>query len=191
MTGPNSQEIRVAGRGRVLTASLGIAEPTTVEGEWPTGWKDLGYTTTDGVKLAHKDKIDPIDTWQSISAARLVHSDRDVTFKFQLLQINEDTLPFFHGGGEVKSDGAISGIYTYAMASNPRLEERMLGVEFTDGSDVVYRLVVARGQVTETTELSLVRNAPVKLGVTFTALAAGPDTPLVTFIMKDPSFAVA
>jgi len=99
MAGNNAREIRVAGNGRILVANLGTLPPTDTVAEWGSGWKDLGYTTTDGVKLAKKDKIDPIDTWQSVSAARFVYSDRDLTLKFQLLQMNEDTLPFFFGGG--------------------------------------------------------------------------------------------
>src|SRR4029453_11959548 len=140
--------------------------------------------------LAKKDKIDPIDTWQSVSAARFVYSDRDLTLKFQLLQLNEDTLPFFFGGGAVEATAG-TGNFRYKMASEPSFDERMLGIEFADGGAVKYRLIVPRGRVTETEEISLVRTAPIKLGVTFTALAADADAPLVTFLMKDPSYAVA
>ena len=65
----------------------------------------------------------------------------------------------------------------------------MLGLEFLVGTDVSYRLIIARGQVTETEEVSLVRTAPVKLGVTFTALATVDGAPLATFLMKDANFA--
>lgn len=190
MPGQNSREIRVAGHGRVLVAAPGAPAPTTTEGEWPEAWRDLGYTTTEGVKITKKDKIDPIDTWQSVSAARFVYSDRDVSFKFQLLQLNEDTLPFFFGGGSV-AGGVKDGkpLYVYGMAAEPQFDERMLGVEFADGDEVRYRIVVPRGQVTETEDIALVRTAPIKLGVTFTALAVDQDTPLVTFLMRDPGFA--
>jgi len=189
MAGNNAREIRVAGNGRILVANLGTLPPTDTVAEWGSGWKDLGYTTTDGVKLAKKDKIDPIDTWQSVSAARFVYSDRDLTLKFQLLQMNEDTLPFFFGGGSVEANGTTAGNFRYKLTADPSFDERMLGVEFTDGTDVKYRIVVPRGQVTETEEISLVRTAPVKLGVTFTALAVDALTPLVTFLMKDPAYA--
>lgn len=188
VAGTNSREIRVAGNGRVLIAPLGSPPPADLTAEWDAVWNDLGYTTVDGVKIAKKDKIDPIDTWQSVSAARFVYSDRDLTFKFQLLQLNEDTLPFFFGGGAVESGGA-NGTFRYEMSSEPKFDERMLGVEFVDGETVKYRLIVPRGQVTETEEISLVRTAPIKLGVTFTALAADAGTGLVTFLMNDPAYA--
>lgn len=189
MAGTNSKEIRVAGSGRVLIAPLGTKPPADTAAAW-TGWQDLGYTTTDGVKISKKDKLDPIDTWQSVSAARFVYSDRDMSFKFQLLQLNEDTLPFFFGGGSVKETATGSGVYKYDVLGEPKFDERMLGLEFTDGDEVKYRLIVARGQVTETEEISLVRTAPVKLGVTFTALATNDGAPLATFLMKDPNYAV-
>lgn len=187
MPGTNSKEIRVAGHGRVLVAPLGTAAPPHADADWDPAWRDLGYTSVDGVKITKKDKLDPIDTWQSVSAARFVYSDRDVSFKFQMLQLNEDTLPFFFGGGAVTPGEA--GMFAYTMAAEPAFDERMLGVEFADGETVRYRLVVPRGQVTETEDVALVRTAPVKLGVTFTALAADQTAPLVTFLMKDPAFA--
>jgi hypothetical protein len=190
MAGNNAREIRVAGSGRILVAKLGSTAPADTTAAWDAAWKDLGYTTVDGVKLAKKDKIDPIDTWQSVSAARFVYSDRDLTLKFQLLQLNEDTLPFFFGGGAVAANGTTAGNFKYELAGDPAFDERMLGVEFVDGTDVKYRLVIARGQVTETEELTLTRTAPIKLGVTFTALAVDSAAPLVTFLMKDPAYAV-
>lgn len=188
MPGMNPNEIRVAGTGRILTAPLGTDLPTDVSTAWPQAWRDLGYTTTDGVKFNKKDKIDPVDTWQSVSPARFVYSDRDLTVKFQLLQLNEDTLPFFFGGDSVAETAAGSKVYRYELASAPRADERMLGVEFADGDTIRYRFVLRRGQVTETEELALTRTAALRLGVTFTALAVDNSTPLATWLMNDPAF---
>jgi hypothetical protein len=187
----NQNEIRVAGAGRVLIAPLGTAVPADLTTAWAAGWKDLGYTTTDGVKFNKKDKIDPVDTWQSVSPARFVYSDRDLTVKFALLQLNEDTLPFFFGGDSVSETAAGSRIYRYQVSAEPKKDDRMLGVEFTDGDTIKYRFVIHRGQVTETEELSLMRTAAIKLGVTFTALAVDSASPLATWLMNDPAFATA
>ncbi|MFE6774840.1 phage tail protein [Streptomyces sp. NPDC057702] len=191
MPGMNPNEIRVAGTGRVLTAPLGTALPPDVSTQWAAGWKDLGYTSADGIKFNKKDKIDPVDTWQSVSPARFVYSDRDLTVKFQLLQLNEDTLPFFFGGDVVAETAAGSKVYRYELAAEPKKDERMLGVEFADGDVIRYRFVIRRGQVTETEELQLTRTAAVRLGVTFTALAVDGATSLATWLMNDPSFAAS
>ncbi|MFF9868493.1 MULTISPECIES: hypothetical protein [unclassified Streptomyces] len=192
MPANNGSQIRVAGTGRILVAGTGAtapAAPKNTTEEWATGWTELGYTSTDGIKFNKKDKIDPVDTWQSVSPARFIYSDRDLTVKFQLLQFNKDTLPFFMGGGAVAAVTGITDTYTYAMGAEPQKDERQLGIEFKDGSDVTYRFIIPRGQVTETEEISLTRTGALKLGVTFTALAAEGSSTLATWIMKDKSYA--
>ncbi|MEU6990656.1 phage tail protein [Streptomyces sp. NPDC046465] len=194
MAGNNGKEIRVAGTGRVLIAPVNTAAPANASGDWDkTKWTDLGYTTTDGIKFNKKDKIDPVDTWQSVSPARFIYSDRDLTVKFQLLQLNKATLAFFMGGGEVKAGTTTPPStlaepeikeFTYELANSPAPDERALGIEFTDGGSV-YRFVVPRGQVTETEEIGLTRTGAVKLGVTFTALAMNDTAPLASFRMKE------
>ncbi|MGW6457807.1 phage tail tube protein [Streptomyces sp. NPDC055078] len=188
MPGMNPSEIRVAGTGRILTAPLGTTVPADTATAWAPAWRDLGYTTTDGIRFNKKDKIDPVDTWQSVSPARFVYSDRDLTVKFALLQLNEDTLPFFFGGSEVKETAAGSKLYRYELAAEPAEDERMLGIEFNDGDAIRYRFIVPRGQVTETEELQLTRTAAVKLGLTFTALAIDNTAPLAVWLMNDPAY---
>ncbi|MEU8958761.1 phage tail protein [Streptomyces sp. NPDC048518] len=196
MAGNNGKEIRVAGTGRVLIAPIGTEAPTTIAADWDKAkWTDLGYTTTDGIKFNKKDKIDPVDTWQSVSPARFIYSDRDLTVKFQLLQLNKANLAFFMGGGEVKAAGTTPATvdaqadaelkeFTYDLASSPAPDERALGIEFTDGA-AKYRFFVPRGQVTETEEIGLTRTGAVKLGVTFTALAKDDNAPLASFRIKE------
>ncbi|MFF4168576.1 phage tail protein [Streptomyces sp. NPDC001744] len=198
MAGNSASEIRVAGTGRVLVAPLGAPLPTTFSAnpstDWGTGWVDLGYTSTDGVTFSKKDKLDPVETWQSISPARFVYSDRDLTLKFSMLQFNEDTLPFFMGGSktDITPGGTGNpGVFTFDVPDGPTFDERALGLEFTDGKEVTYRFVIPRGQVTATDDIKLARKAAASLGVTFTALSSGDGEPLATFVMKDPAYAAA
>ncbi|NYI05248.1 phage tail tube protein [Allostreptomyces psammosilenae] len=190
MAGFNPNEIRVAGTGRVLVAPLSSAAPTDTATQWGSAWKDLGYTTTDGIKFTKKDKIDPVDTWQSVSPVRFVYADRELTLKFSLLQFNEDTLPFVFGGDAVTETPAESGVFTYEIANNPKFDERMLGIEFSEGDAITYRFVIHRGQVTDTDEVQLTRTAATKLGLTFTALSVDNNAPLATWIMSDPNYRV-
>lgn len=194
MAGNNTSEIRVAGTGRILLASAtaGVTAPTDFTKDWdPTIWKDLGYTSTDGVTFGKKDKLDPVDTWQAISPVRFIYADRELTLKFSLMQFNEDTLPFFMGGGAVSAVDASTnpGVYTYGVPDGPGTDERALGMEFSDGSDVTYRFVIPRGHVTACDDIKLARKNAALLGVTFTALSSGPSNPLATFVMKDPAYA--
>src|SRR6266516_4460116 len=77
----NASEIRVAGTGRVLIAPPNTPAPANFTTDWAAPWVDLGYTSTDGAKFTKKDKLDPIDTWQTVAAIRYVYSDRDLSVK--------------------------------------------------------------------------------------------------------------
>ncbi|MFD7918933.1 phage tail protein [Streptomyces sp. NPDC059740] len=196
MAGNNSNEIRIAGTGRILVAAVGAIAPTTFTDpatDWDSKvWTDLGYTSTDGVTFSKKDKIDPVETWQAVSPARFVYSDRDLTLKFAMMQFNADTLPFFMGGDLPKPVGDGSGgVFSYEVPDGPQFDERALGLEFHDGTDITYRFVIPRGQVTASDDIKLVRKSAASLGVTFTALSSGDAQPLATFVMKDPSYATA
>lgn len=194
MAGNNTSEIRVAGSGRILIAKPdpGLALPKDFTAGWDTAvWTDLGYTSTDGVTFGKKDKLDPVDTWQAISPVRFIYADRELTLKFSLMQFNEDTLPFFMGGGSVTADDPTGNpdVYTYGVPDGPQTDERALGMEFTDGSAATYRFVIPRGHVTACDDIKLARKNAALLGLTFTALSSGPDKPLATFVMKDPAYA--
>ncbi|MCG3039650.1 phage tail protein [Streptomyces fenghuangensis] len=189
MAGMNPNQIRVAGNGRILVAPLGTAAPADTASEWGTGWTDVGYTSSDGVKFGRKEKTSQVDTWQSVGPARFIYEDRDMTVKFSMLQFNPDTLPLYFGGGEVRETATGSGVYQYDVLSDPIPDERSLGLEFTDGEEVVYRFVLPRGQVTDTDEVEMNRKGSLKLGVTFTAMAVDAATPLATWLVKDPDFA--
>ncbi|MEU1433328.1 phage tail protein [Streptomyces sp. NPDC005786] len=196
MAGNNSSEIRVAGTGRILVADINAPLPAAFtddpSADWGVEWTDLGYTSTDGVTFSKKDKLDPVETWQSISPARFVYADRDLTLKFSMLQFNEDTLPFFLGGAaaDIRRDATKPDIVQFDVPDGPTFDERALGLEFTDGTAVTYRFVIPRGQVTATDDIKLARKAAAMLGVTFTALSPGNDQALATFVMKDAAYQV-
>ncbi|UQA35817.1 phage tail protein [Streptomyces sp. HNA39] len=196
MAGNNASEIRVAGTGRILVAEIDAPLPEAFSdnpaADWGPAWTDLGYTSTEGVTFSKKDKLDPVETWQSISPARFVYADRDLTLKFAMLQFNEDTLPFFLGGKstDIRKDADATNVFQFDVPDGPTFDERALGLEFTDGSEVTYRFVIPRGQVTATDDIKLARKAAAQLGVTFTALSPGDGAALATFVMKDPAYAV-
>ncbi|MFJ7064541.1 phage tail protein [Streptomyces sp. NPDC101115] len=199
MAGNNSAEIRVAGTGKLYVADAGTSLPATFgtdsAADWSgAGWKDLGFTTGDGVTFSKKDKLEAIDSWQSVSPVHYIYSARDLSLKFSLLQFNEDTLPFFMGGDAVKAEPTPAvDTYRYEIAERPYADVRALGLEFTDvkagGTTAVkYRFIIPRGQVTATDDIKLARKAASQLGITFSAMSKGDGKPLATFLMKDSQY---
>ncbi|MFF3845273.1 phage tail protein [Streptomyces sp. NPDC002328] len=200
MAGTNSSEIRIAGVGRLYVATADTKIPTTFSADpandWATGWKDLGFTSGEGVTFSKKDKLEPVDVWQAVSPVHFVYSDRDLTLKFSLLQFNEATLPFFMGGGDVEAVTGATGVYKYDIADRPFADVRALGLEFTDvrsGDDaaVTYRFGIPRGQVTAADDIKLARKSAAQLGITFTAMASADGSSLASFVMKDASYATS
>jgi hypothetical protein len=66
----------------------------------------------------------------------------------------------------------------YNIAAAPKVDERALGIEFSDGN-VKNRFYIPRGVVTETDETAITRTSAIKLGVTFTAMtpiSGDPET---------------
>ncbi|MER5888541.1 phage tail protein [Streptomyces sp. NPDC001941] len=196
MAGNNSAEIRVAGSGKLYVAKSGTAVPafgTDATLDWKD-WTNLGFTTGDGVTFSKKDKLEAIDSWQSVSPVHYIYSARDLSLKFSLLQFNEDTLPFFMGGGKVDAEAApATDTYRYEIAERPFADVRALGLEFTDvkaggTTAVTYRFIIPRGQVTATDDIKLNRKAASQLGVTFTAMSNGDGKPLASFLMKDSQY---
>ena len=194
MAGFKNTEIRIAGTGNVWWAPAGTTTKDTAALASP--WVNLGFTTSDGVKFNKKDKNDPVDTWQSMAPARFMLSDRDLTLKFQLLQINKDTFPFYLG--LPSSSVVASGSQTETTAQKIDItgapggqDQRALAIDFADNNgakDLRYRLVIPYGAVSEVEELSLTRTGAVKLGVTFTALSGDDATkPLATWLVNDPA----
>lgn len=194
MAGFKNTEIRIAGTGNVWWAPAGNTTKDTAALASP--WVNLGFTSSDGVKFNKKDKNDPVDTWQSMAPARFMLSDRDLTLKFQLLQINKDTFPFYLG---LPSSSVVSsGSQTETTAQKIDItgapggqDQRALAIDFADNNgtkDLRYRLVIPYGAVSEVEELSLTRTGAVKLGVTFTALSGDDATkPLATWLVNDPA----
>jgi len=185
MPGINPSEIRVAGVGTVLIAPKNTDVPD-VGTAFTSPWKDLGLTTNDGVKVSKKDKLDPIDAWQYQAKVRYVQSARDITVKFQLIQISLDTLPFFFNGDPTALTAPGEGDSTRIdLAASGSASEFALAVEFRDGASTT-RLWLPRAVVTDTDEIAMAKNAPVKLGVTIAALAsdATPAKPLASWITK-------
>ncbi|MFF9195464.1 phage tail protein [Streptomyces sp. NPDC014779] len=198
MAGNNAAEIRVAGTGKLFIADVGTAAPvfgatSPADTDWAS-WTNLGFTTGDGVTFSKKDKLEAVDSWQSVSPVHYIYSARDLSLKFSLLQFNEDTLKLFMGGGQVEKDGTPADTYKYEIAERPYVDTRALGLEFTDvkaggTTAVTYRFIIPRGQVTATDDIKLARKAASTLGITFSAMSNGDGKPLATFFMKDSQYA--
>ncbi|TQF03932.1 phage tail protein [Kitasatospora acidiphila] len=186
VTGQTTSQIRVAGTGHLYIAPVGTAAPTDVTTAWGAGWQDLGFTDESGVVVGKKDSWDSINLWQTTVPARMVPKSRAFTAKFTLEQINAVTLPLWAGGGTVSTNGA-SG-YLYTISETLTSYERALGIEWTDNNGAITtRIIIPRGQVSDTTDITLTRDKSASLGITYDALGIDGVTPLAYWYSNDPN----
>jgi hypothetical protein len=178
-------EVRVGASGTIYIAPSGTAGPANIGAAW-TGFTDVGYTTEEGATIGRSLTTEQIKAWQSIAPIRYLITEVAYTISFGLLQWNETTLPLWLGGGTVVDQGG--GSYKYSISSAPTIDERVLGIEWVDGSKT-YRSVIGRGMVTESGETNVNRANPAALPITFAAMTPNAGTELAYLLTNDANMA--
>jgi hypothetical protein len=180
-----SSEIRVGVNGAIYAAPGGTVGPVDINAAWPAAFIHLGYATTDGVTLQRTLETEQVNSWQAVSPQRYLITGVGLTAGFSLQQFNKTTLPLYLGGGSWVAQGG--GSYKYSILNAPSIDERVLGVEWTDGATIKYRAIIVRGMVSETGELTIGRESEINLPITFSAMSADPD--LGYLLTNDPAMA--
>lgn len=191
-TSITSADLRVPNRGRVLVAPKGSTVPADTTTAWDAAWSDLGYTDEKGVVFSKKDSKTAIKAWQAISPVRYILTDRDIHWAFVMEQWNKKTLAVWSNEGlsAVVANGAISGEYKLSFSPNPKDQELMMGLEWTDDvNTVTHRVFAVRGSISDTADIPFSHGGLATLGVTYQTMATDSATDLVTMLMKDPSMA--
>lgn len=186
--GNDSDQIVIGANGSIHVAPVGTTVPANIAAVWGTGWEDLGYASPDGVTLTDSKSLNTVDVWQSFYPARRNVTSRDLTAKFVLRQWNRTTVSLGFGGGTFTEDGAPgSGHFRYVPPSPETIDDRMLGVEWKDGTKT-YRLIIVRGMVTDNVETKIARSDPSDLPITFGILGEDGVDPWY-LLTDDPAFA--
>jgi len=180
-----ASEVRVGANGTLYIAPGGTAGPANITAPW-SGFTNLGYLDEEGAKLARTLTTEQVKAWQTISTIRYIPTEVAFVISFNLLQFNKDTLPFYLGGGAIVTQGG--GSFKYSVSSAPTIDERVLGLEWLDGA-ITSRVIIGRGMVTESGETAIGRSAPIKLPLSFAAMAPSSGTELSYFLTNDTAFA--
>lgn len=167
LSGQDSTQVLVAPNGKILTAPLGTTQPTDVTTSWAAGWVDLGYADENGVKITPSLTTVNLSAWQSAAPVKTLVTNIGLDLDFNLDQFNADVTSLYFFGATWASLGG--GVFKLNMASTPVSQERMMGIEWSDGT-VTNRMVIPRGMVSKQTAASLTRKDAMIMGVTFTAL---------------------
>lgn len=191
-TAIDATQTRVPGKGRVLVAPKGSTVPPDTSTAWDAAWQDLGFTDEKGVTLSKKDTKTSVNAWQALTPIRHIITGRDLHAMMVLQQWNKVTLALWSGEGPsaVVANGAVSGEYKLSFSPSPIVDERMLGIEWTDTDFVVtHRMYFSRGLVTDTADIPITRTGLATLGVTYESMAIDQTTAIAVLLMKDPAMA--
>lgn len=186
----NPSQLVVAGTGSLWAAPYGTTLPTTgISQALATAFEELGYVTEDGLTFASNPTVEDFMAWQTRSPVRRELVGQELTVTFALEQWNERNLTLAFGGGRV-TDLAGDAFRFDFLADTDALEESSLVCNWNDG-DKRYRLVVPRGNVTDSTEVQLTRSQLGVLPVSFKALSPGDGQSIAYILTDDDNFAPA
>ena len=148
-------EMRVGLTGHLYTAPVGTMMPADVSTALAAAWKELGYTTEDGVSMAVDMNKEDFNVWQSTSPCRSVITSQTLTSTFTLVQRNPDTLKLAFGGGDVAT---ALGVTTYTPPTLG-LTEAAFVLEVIDGT-IVDRYLLYRGNPALSGDITFAKSDP-------------------------------
>lgn len=184
--GNDATELVVASSGSIHVAPVGTALPTSESAALNAAFVDLGYATEDGVSLSVSPDIAEFMAWQSRQAVRRELTTQEITLSFSLEQWNANSIVLAFGGGEVTTPTA--GHYRYDFpAEGDALDERTLVVDWEDG-DRNFRIVVARGNVTDAVDTTVTRGQLAVLPIAFKALQPDDGSATAYILSDDHAF---
>lgn len=182
----DTSQVRVGITGDLYVAPLGTTVPVTTAGAW-TGWTNMGILDEEASpELTPNRSVTDIMGWQKFFPVRSVKTADGMQWTFTLIQRSGTTLKLAFGGGAIAPLGG--GDYRYTPAAAAFIDERMFGLEVTDGS-IIDRYILRRGFVVDTGAVPFKKNQAVKFPLTVRALepSSGERWELVS---NDPAMAV-
>lgn len=186
----DTAEIRVFSSGQVYVGATTATMPTTLTSTLSAAeWTGLGLINEDGVTITYGPDIEEFRAWQIRGPVRREVTGITLTAAFALEQFNESTVPFAFGGGVVTNPSGSVYRYEFPVGSEA-LNERALVIDGVDGA-VHNRLVIKRGNVSESVETQFQRGALSVLPITFSALEPTDDSTIAYWLSDDAAAFVA
>lgn len=177
----DTTEVMVAGRGHIYLADEGSTLPTDLSAVDDNVYREVGYTTEDGVTFNVTRETQELHAWQTNEPVRILETNRTQTVAFVLEQFSPENIELALGGGEIDK-GATFGTYTFPEPGESL--SHVLVVDAVDG-DFTWRFIFDRteqqGDVSTQLQRADSANLPMEFGV-----LAGAERP--TIISDHPSW---
>lgn len=118
--------LHIPGTGYIYLADASTVAPTVM----PPGvaWTDLGHTSEDGLTINYEVDKEVLRTWRARTGARTRIGDVNFTVSWTGLQVDNDTLSAYFGGGDVATAGK------FGVSKTPAVLEKALFIRLVDGA---------------------------------------------------------
>lgn len=174
----NAEQIKVAANGGFYIARFDDNPklPEDLTTPLDAAFNEVGYFSDDGATFNKSEETEDIRVWQSPTAVDQIVTARNFSAGGQLAQWNRDTVALAFGGGSWTEPKP--GVYRFDPPSDFDPLTKWVGVLETIVGERIDRWVIERGTITGDIETQAVRNAPMLLPITLSALTpAGKDKP--------------
>jgi len=184
----NAEQIKVAANGGLYIARYDDSPtlPADVETALDPLFNEVGYFSDDGATFNKTEEKEDVRVWQSMAAVEEIVTARNFSASGTLAQWNRDTVSVSFGGGEWSEPKV--GVFRFDPPADFDPLTKWVGVLETIAGERIDRWVIERGTITGDIETQAVRNAPMMLPITLSALTApGKDRPWY-YLSNDPAY---
>jgi hypothetical protein len=166
-----AENVVVGITGKVYVGATSATAPTASTSTL-TGFTELGYVSADGVEFTTDKSTNQIRAWQNSDLVREVVTEGTVTYKFMLLETNEDVIEAYFGATMVNGKVQLNPVATGGRKS--------FVIDVVDGAKAIRHYVPA-GEILSVEAQTFVNGEAVVYGVTVTAYASGGRTADIFF----------
>lgn len=158
--------------GAIYSAPLGTKLPTDAITTLDTAFKSLGYVSEDGLTNTNSPESDDIKAWGG-DIVDNVQTEKADTFAYTLIEaLNPDVLKEVYGPDNVT--GSLEDAKGIVIKANSKiLPAHVLVIDMILKGDVLKRIVVPNGKVTEVGDITYADGDSIGYETTLSAL---PDT---------------
>lgn len=165
--------------GCVYRADAGTTLPTNANSSLAAAFKNMGYVSDEGIKETMERNSENIKAYGGDTVAT-PQTEFSMKYQMKLLEVlNEETIKAVNGAANV------SGSLSTGMTINVNSKELPEGVWVIDqvlNGNVLYRIVIPHGKITEVGETTYVDGEAVGYDVTITALPDSNNNPCYKYL---------
>lgn len=167
--------------GAIFVAPIGTTLPTDASSALDAAFKSLGYVSEDGLENDNAPDSESIKAWGG-DTVLTIQKSKDDTFKFTLIQaLDPEVLKFVYGDDNVSGD-LDTGITV--KANSTEAPTRAIVIDMIMKGDVLKRVVIPSGTVTDLDSISYTDGDAVGYGTTVTCAADDDGNTHYEYIQK-------